>query len=81
MCPYHMIDAILSCALPNRTPRDRASPQLRELHVMQGNMFAQILLYMFTTVCTSPRLCGIKRLPAVIAHFIHIKLISGHECK
>ena len=44
-------------------------------------MFAQILLYMFTTVCTSPRLCGHKSLSAVLAHLIQIELISEHECK
>ena len=76
-----MIDTILSCALPNRTPCDRTSPQLRELHVIQGNMFAQILLYMFTTVCTRARLCGPKPLSAVFVHLIQIELISGHECK
>ena len=81
MCPSHMIDTVLSSALSHRTPRYRASPQLRELHVIQGNMSAQILLYMFTTGCTSSRLCGTKPLPTVLAHLIQIKLISRHERK
>ena len=79
MGPSRMIHTILCHPLPNGTPRDRTSSQLRELHMIQGNVLAQILLDMFTTMSTIPRLRGPKTLSAVFAHLIQIKLISGHE--
>ena len=81
MGPSHMIDTILRRPLPNGTPRDRTSPQLPELHMIQGNVLAQILLDMFTTMSTIPQLCGPKPLSAILAHLIQIKLISGYESK
>ena len=65
-----MINKILRRPLPNGTPRDRTSPQLRELHMIQGNVLAQILLDMFTTMSTILRLRGPKPLSAVFAHLI-----------
>ena len=81
MGPSHMINTILRRPLPNGTPPDRTSPQLRELHMIQGNVLAQIMLDMFTTMSTIPRLHGPKQLSAIFAHLIQIKLISGHESK
>ena len=56
MSPPHVINTVLSGSLPHSAPHNRTAPQLREFHVVDGNVLAQIPLNILSTMRTVPRL-------------------------
>ena len=47
----HVVDTVLRCAPPYGTPGHRAPPQLCYIHVITGDISAQILLNVLATAC------------------------------
>ena len=76
-----MINTVLRGSLPHRALHNRTTPQLREFHVIEGNVFAQIPLNILSTMRTVPRLRTTKAFLAFLPQTFQILLVSRHENK